>query len=103
MEHARRWTKKEYAMAMYGANPEQLTNLGTTLNRQIDTISQLMGTVDSVLNGTTWQGPARERFVEDWNGSFKSALSKLNEAFGMAGRDCIARSDELRRVMGSGL
>jgi uncharacterized protein YukE len=103
MEHARRWTKKEYAMAMYGANPEQLTNLGTTLNRQIDTISQLMGTVDSVLNGTTWQGPARERFVEDWNGSFKAALSKLNEAFGMAGRDCIARSDELRRVMGSGL
>ncbi len=89
-------------MSMYGANPEQLTNLGTTLNRQIDSITSLMGTVDGVLNGTTWQGPARERFVEDWNGSFKQALNKLNEAFGMAGRDCIARSDELRRVMGNG-
>ena len=25
------------------------------------------------------------------------------EAFGLAGRDCIARSDELRRVMGVGI
>ena len=29
-------------MTMYGANPEQLTNLGSTLNRQIDTISQVI-------------------------------------------------------------
>lgn len=90
-------------MTMYGANPEQLTQLGTTLTRQIDTISQLMSTVDAAVNSTTWQGPARERFVEDWNGSFKQALTRLNEAFGMAGRDCIARSDELRRVMGAGV
>ena len=88
-------------MTMYGANPEELANLGTTLTRQIDTIEQVVATVDGVLNGTTWQGPARERFVEDWNGSFKQALSRLNEAFGSAGRDCVARSDELRRVMGA--
>jgi uncharacterized protein YukE len=90
-------------MTMYGANPEQLTTLGTTLTRQIDTIAQLMSTVDGVLGGTTWQGPARERFVEDWNGSFKQALGKLNDAFGLAGRDCVARSEELRRIMGAGV
>jgi uncharacterized protein YukE len=89
-------------MSMYGANPEQLTHLGTTLSRQIDAIDQVMSTVDGVLNGTTWQGPARERFVEDWTGAFKSALHQLNEAFGLAGKDCIARSDELRRIMGAG-
>jgi uncharacterized protein YukE len=88
-------------MTMYGANPEQLTHLGTTLNRQIDTIAQLMSTVDSVLGGTTWQGPARDRFVEDWNSGFKQALNRLNDAFGLAGRDCIARSEELRRIMGA--
>ena len=49
-----------------------------------------MTTVDGVLNGTTWQGPARDRFVEDWNVSFKQALGSLNEAFGVAGTDCIA-------------
>jgi uncharacterized protein YukE len=90
-------------MTMYGANPEQLTTLGTTLTRQIDTIAQLMSTVDGVLAGTTWQGPARERFVEDWNGSFKQALGKLDDAFGLAGRDCVARSEELRRIMGAGV
>ena len=89
-------------MSMYGANPEQLTHLGTILNQQIDAIASVMSTVDGVLNGTTWQGPARERFVEEWNGSFKQALNNLNEAFGLAGRDCMARSDELRRVMGVG-
>ena len=90
-------------MTMYGANPEQLTTLGTTLTRQIDTIAQVMSTVDGVLAGTTWQGPARERFVEDWNGSFKQALGKLNDAFGLAGRDCVVRSEELRRIMGAGV
>ncbi|HSL74453.1 MAG TPA: hypothetical protein VK853_08295 [Ilumatobacteraceae bacterium] len=87
-------------MTMYGANPEQLTHLGTTLTRQIDVIAQVMASVDGVLAGTTWQGPARERFVEDWNGSFKQALGRLNDAFGLAGRDCVARSEELRRIMG---
>ena len=88
-------------MTMYGANPEELANLGNTLTRQIDTIEQVVSTVDGVLAATTWQGPARERFVEDWNGSFKQALARLNEAFGAAGRDCVARSEELRRVMGA--
>jgi uncharacterized protein YukE len=86
---------------MYGANPEQLSNLGSTLSRQIDAINQVMSSVDGVLDGTTWQGPARERFVGEWNGSFKSALAKLNDAFGMAGKDCTVRADELRRVMGT--
>jgi uncharacterized protein YukE len=87
-------------MSMYGANPEQLAHLGRTLTRQIDTIQQLMSTVDGALGGTTWQGPARERFQQEWNGSFKQALARLNDAFGAAGRDCIARSEELQRVMG---
>jgi len=89
-------------MLMYGANPDQLASLGTTLTRQIDSITQVMSAVDSALNGTTWQGPARDRFASEWNGSFKQALGKLNEAFGMAGKDCVARADELRRVMGTG-
>ena len=89
-------------MSMYGANPDQLASLGNTLTRQIDSITQVMGLVDSALNGTTWQGPARERFASEWNGSFKQALGKLNEAFGLAGKDCVLRADDLRRVMGAG-
>lgn len=88
-------------MTMYGADPDQLSTLGSTLSRQIDVLGQLMSNVDAALDGTVWQGPARERFAEEWNGSFKLALGRLNEAFGAAGRDCITRADELRRVMGA--
>lgn len=87
-------------MSIYGANPEQLATLGRTLTNQIESIDRMIGTVDSVLGGTTWQGPARDRFGEEWNGSFKQALARLNEAFGAAGRDCVLRAEELQRVMG---
>ena len=89
-------------MTMYGANPEELRGLGASLTAQIERIDAVTSTVDGVLNGTNWTGPARDRFVEEWNNSFKSALGKLNEAFGAAGKDCTARSEELRRVMGIG-
>jgi uncharacterized protein YukE len=87
-------------MSIYGANPEQLATLGRTLTNQIEAIDRIIGTIDGVLGGTTWQGPARDRFGEEWNGSFKQALARLNEAFGAAGRDCVMRAEELQRVMG---
>jgi uncharacterized protein YukE len=87
-------------MAIYGADPEQLAQLGRTLNQQIDVITQMMSTVESTFAGTIWHGPARQRFEQEWNQSFRQALARLNEAFGAAGRDCLARSSELHRVMG---
>jgi uncharacterized protein YukE len=86
---------------IYGANPEQLEQLGNTLKRQIESINSVISTVSSALGGTTWTGPARERFESDWNGSFRTALTRLNEAFEAAGQDCVLRTQELRRVMGA--
>jgi uncharacterized protein YukE len=86
---------------MYGANPDQLDHLGATLRRQIDAIEQVVATVSQALGGTEWHGPARQRFEQDWTGSFRSALTRLNQAFDAAGRDCTARAQELRRVMGA--
>jgi uncharacterized protein YukE len=88
-------------MSMYGANPEQLTALGTKLKAQITSIESVMSTVSSTLSGTTWHGPARDQFESDWNTTFRSALSKLNQAFDAAGHDCLRRSDALRQVMGA--
>ena len=86
---------------MYGANPEQLAALGRSLKQQITTIEGVMSAVSSALGGTTWLGPARDQFESDWNTSFRTALSKLNQAFDAAGSDCIARSTDLQRVMGA--
>ena len=88
-------------MSLYGANPEQLEHLGATLKRQVESIGTVMSTVTSVLSGTTWTGPARDQFESDWNGSFRSALTRLNDAFDAAGQDCVLRTQELRRVMGA--
>jgi hypothetical protein len=71
---------------MYGANPVQL--------------AQLMSTVDRTIGSTTWQGPARQCFEQEWNGSLKQTLHHLDEAFGSAGRDCIARSDRTAQSHG---
>ncbi|MGB8857917.1 MAG: WXG100 family type VII secretion target [Ilumatobacteraceae bacterium] len=85
----------------YGAVPEQLTSLGRSLKQQITSIEQVMSTVTSALGGTTWSGPARDQFENDWNNSFRTALNKLNQAFDAAGSDCMARSTDLQRVMGA--
>jgi len=85
----------------YGANPEQLTALGTTLKNQVTPINQLIQTVSNVLANTTWTGPARDQFEADWNGTFKNALTRLNTAFEAAGADCVSRSENLRVVMGA--
>jgi uncharacterized protein YukE len=87
-------------MSMYGANPEQLAALGTAMRNQIEPISSVINTVSAVLGNTTWMGPARERFEADWNSSFKTALSRLIDAFQAAGTDCVQRSTDLRAVMG---
>jgi hypothetical protein len=88
-------------MSMYGANPDELEHLGHTLRRQIEAISSVSSTVGGVLGGTTWVGPARDRFERDWNGSFHAALDRLNQAFEAAGQDCISRGQSLRQVMGA--
>src|SRR4051794_16698642 len=95
--HDRRSTR----MSMYGANPEQLTNLGNSLRRQIDSINSVVSTVSGALSGTMWEGPARVQFENDWNTTFRTALDRLNSAFDAAGQDCIRRSQDLQMVMGS--
>lgn len=87
---------------MIGADPDQLIQLGSTLARQREVVEGIMSLVGSNLANTAWSGPARQTFESEWQGSFRSALTRLGEAFDMAGRDCHARADELRRVMGVG-
>jgi uncharacterized protein YukE len=86
---------------MYGADPDQLQALGTTLKRQMEAVSSVLSQVSGVLGTTLWQGPAHDRFANDWNGAFRDALNRLNQAFEAAGQDCTARAEELRRVMGA--
>ena len=90
------------AAGMIGADPEQLTELGSTLLRQREVVEGIVSLVGSHLANTMWSGSSRQVFENEWQSSFRVALTRLGEAFDMAGRDCQARAQELRRVMGSG-
>jgi uncharacterized protein YukE len=94
-------TTRSTTMSMYGANPEQLAALGSTMHRQVEPIRSVIGTVSGVLGSTTWMGPARDRFEDQWNSQFRIALERLIGAFETAGQDCIQRAADLQAVMGA--
>jgi len=58
--------------------------------------------IDRPLASVSWTGPASDAFQSEWDTNFKSALGKLNEAFGAAGKDCKTRAEGTRAVLGRG-
>jgi hypothetical protein len=85
---------------MYGADPEQLTALGNKLTAQNEPIAGIQSVVFTTLAGTTWQGPARDKFEAEWNEQFNPALNALKDAFAAAGTECTTRAASLTQVMG---
>lgn len=88
--------------ASHAATPEELDSLGTTLEGQIELINKIISDIDRPLASVSWTGPARDAFQGEWDTNFKSALAKLNEAFGNAGKDCKNRAEGTRVVLGGG-
>ena len=63
-----------------GGNLEQLQALEQQLQADAQTVRDLQARISSVLGGTTWTGPASERFRAEWTQSFGPALGHLGEA-----------------------
>lgn len=83
-------------MVRIGATPEQLTELKSVFDRQSDAVEQLTSTVTSKLNAVDWQGPARDRFVQMWEGEFKTALRRLQSELQAAGREAHETGQRIR-------
>lgn len=83
----------------HSADPTALESLGSTLEKQITMVEQMIRDVDAPLNSIVWTGPAKDAFKTEWDTTFKSALGKLNEAFGAAGLDCKQRAIAVRQVL----
>ena len=86
----------------HAADPEALEGFGRTMKGQVAKIEQLVREVESPLNSIVWTGPAKDRFEDEWNNSFKPALVKLNAALEGAGTDCENRAQGVRAVLGLG-
>ena len=65
---------------MVGGSLEQMQGLEQQLTTDAQTVGELQRRISSAVANTTWTGPAAERFRSEWNGTFVSALSRLQEA-----------------------
>ena len=87
-------------MSMYGAVPSELREFGMRFVAQQENVVAIQQAVVAALGGTTWVGPAREQFGEDWNTKFNPALDGLRAAFEQHGRAACERANALEQVMG---
>ena len=74
-------------MSQMGGDLEQLATLRASLLQQSQVIEQLTATVRGQLGGTTWHGPAAERFRGAWASEFEPSLRRLQAALQEAGNE----------------
>jgi uncharacterized protein YukE len=87
-------------MSQMGGDLEQLATLRASLLQQSQVIEQLTATVRGQLGGTTWHGPAAERFRGAWASEFEPSLRRLQAALHEAGNEVGRRRDALLQAGG---
>lgn len=87
-------------MSQMGGDLEQLATLRASLLQQSQVIEQLTATVRGQLGGTTWHGPAAERFRGAWASEFEPSLRRLQAALHEAGIEVGRRRDALLQAGG---
>lgn len=67
-------------MAMWGADVQQLRQLGSKLQEGASQIETQKSNLTSLLNSTNWKGPDADKFREEWSGTHTTQLTKVAEA-----------------------
>ena len=65
---------------MIGGDLGQMQTLATQLARASEEVRTLQSTITNGVLGTSWTGPASNRFRDAWNGQYKSNLQQLQDA-----------------------
>ncbi len=63
-----------------GGDPQQMQHLAARFRDESRAVGELQGRVTAALGDTLWTGPAAQRFRQEWEGSFRQALARLQEA-----------------------
>lgn len=66
--------------AILGGDPQQMQQLAQTFRAEAGAVEQLTARINGTLNNTVWTGPAADRFRQEWETSFRQALTRLQEA-----------------------
>lgn len=87
-------------MAVFGADVEQLEQLGRKFDEESQRIKQAISTVTGQIGQTWWQGPDANKFRQEWESTHRSALTKMAEALQQAAQQVKRQASEQRRVSG---
>jgi WXG100 family type VII secretion target len=82
-------------MSQMGANLEELAALRAAFAHHAQALNEVESSVRNQLGGTTWQGPAADRFREAWASEFEPTLRRLQSALHEAGVEVGRRRDAL--------
>lgn len=83
-------------MARIGGELEQLVTLRGVFDREAGTVDELTRAIRSQLAGTSWEGPAADRFRQLWESEFEPGMSKLRTALQEAALEVARRRDALQ-------
>jgi hypothetical protein len=72
-------------MAIWGADVEQLRQLGSKLQAGASEIETQKSNLTKVLSATDWKGPDADKFRQEWSGQHTTMLTKVAEALKEAG------------------
>ncbi|MDJ0321027.1 hypothetical protein [Pseudarthrobacter sp. PS3-L1] len=73
-------------MAIWGADIQQLKDLGQRLVTGAQAIEDQKSQLTKALAGTDWKGPDADRFRNEWSGQHTAALNKVAAALKDAGQ-----------------
>jgi WXG100 family type VII secretion target len=80
-----------------GGQLDEMAQLSKTFNTNGSQAQQIRSVIDRAMAGTTWTGPAADRFRDAWH-QFSPSLDKLHEALVEAGREVEQRRRALEQA-----
>jgi hypothetical protein len=84
-------------MAIIG-DLEQLAQLKAVFDREAQSVDELTRAIRSQLAGTTWEGPAANRFRQAWESEYEVSLSKIRTALQEAAVEVAQRRQALEQA-----
>jgi len=84
---------------MRGADPEQLAALSKKLTQQGQAVTALKTDISGAITGTTWEGPAQQQFVQNWETNYSKSLDQLAQGLAQLGDECQKRAEAVRQVL----
>ncbi|HEY8701981.1 MAG TPA: hypothetical protein VIM08_13655 [Arthrobacter sp.] len=81
-------------MAIWGADVQQLKDLGSKLQAGASEIENQKSALNKALHSTDWKGPDADKFRTDWDSNHMTQLSRVADALKEASQKAKQNADQ---------